>query len=238
LKEAVLSLLVKALSSSVGKKFVMGFTGLLLCGFLVAHLAGNLLLYIGPDAYNKYAHTLHSEPAILFGIELVLYALFVIHILLALRVSQENHSARGQGYTIKKSKLDAAPHTTSSPVHPEAWMFTSGAIVLFFLIVHMLQFTWEKWPWSTTPAGEEPFDKAIRILSDKFTAGVYLVGVIILGVHLWHGFASAFQSLGITHPKYAALIKWVGVIFACVIAVGFASFVVFAWMGPAATAAH
>jgi succinate dehydrogenase / fumarate reductase cytochrome b subunit len=52
LKEAVLSLLVKALSSSVGKKFVMGFTGLLLCGFLVAHLAGNLLLYVGPDAYN------------------------------------------------------------------------------------------------------------------------------------------------------------------------------------------
>ena len=70
LKEAVLSLLVKALSSSVGKKFVMGFTGLLLCGFLVAHLAGNLLLYVGPDAYNKYAHALHSEPALLFVVEI------------------------------------------------------------------------------------------------------------------------------------------------------------------------
>jgi len=228
-----LSLLVKALSSSVGKKFVMGFTGLLLCGFLVAHLAGNLLLYLGPDAYNKYAHTLHSEPALLFVAEVILYALFVIHILLAFTVTSQNRAARGQGYEVKHSKLDAAPHTTSSPVHPEAWMFTSGAIVLFFLIVHLFQFTWQKWPWFTTPPGEEPFDKAIRILNDNFTSVVYVIGVIILGIHLWHGFASAFQSLGITHPKYAALIKWVGVIFACVIAIGFASFVVFARMGTA-----
>jgi succinate dehydrogenase / fumarate reductase cytochrome b subunit len=238
LKEAVLSLLVKALSSSVGKKFVMGFTGLLLCGFLVAHLAGNLLLYVGPDAYNKYAHALHSQPALLFVVELLLYALFVIHILLAFCVTQENRSARGHGYALKRSKLDAAPHTTSSPVHPEAWMFTSGAIVLFFLIVHLLQFTWEKWPWFTTPPGEEPFAKAIRILNDNFTSGVYVIGVIILGIHLWHGFASAFQSLGITHPKYAGLIKWVGVIFACMVAIGFASFVFFARMGPAAAATH
>jgi succinate dehydrogenase / fumarate reductase cytochrome b subunit len=238
LKEALLSLLVKALSSSVGKKFVMGFTGLLLCGFLVAHLAGNLLLYVGPEAYNKYAHTLHSQPALLFGVEILLYALFLIHIFLALRVTQENRSARGHGYAIKRSKLDAAPHTTSTPVHPEAWMFTSGAIVLFFLIVHLLQFTWQKWPWLTASPGEEPFDKAIRILNDNFTAGVYLIGVIILGIHLLHGFASAFQSLGITHPKYAGPIKWVGVIFACVIAIGFASFVFFAKMNPATTVVH
>jgi succinate dehydrogenase / fumarate reductase cytochrome b subunit len=237
-KEAVLSVLVKALSSSVGKKFVMGFTGLLLCGFLVAHLAGNLLLYVGPDAYNKYAHALHSEPALLLVAEVVLYALFLIHILLAFIVTRENQSARGQRYAIKRSKLDAAPQTTSSPVHPEAWMFTSGAIVLFFLIVHLLQFTFHKWPWFTTPSGEEPFTKAIRILSDNFTAGVYLIGVIILGIHLWHGFASAFQSLGITHPKYSGFIKWAGVIFACVIAIGFASFVFFARMAPGAGVVH
>jgi succinate dehydrogenase / fumarate reductase, cytochrome b subunit len=229
-----LSLLVKALSSSVGKKFVMGLTGLLLCGFLVAHLAGNLLLYVGADAYNKYAHTLHSEPALLLVAEVILASLFVLHILLAIIVTRENQSARGHGYALKRSKLDAAPHTTSSPVHPEAWMFTSGAIVLFFLIVHLLQFTFQKWPWFTTPLGEEPFTKAIRILSDNFTAGVYLIGVIILGIHLWHGFASAFQSLGITHPKYSGLIKWTGVIFACVMAIGFASFVFFARMAPGA----
>jgi len=73
---------------------------------------------------------------------------------------------------------------------------------------------------------------AIRILNDNVTAFIYLVGVFILGVHLWHGFAAAFQSLGITHPRYAGFIKWFGVLFAIVIALSFASFVVFARMSP------
>src|SRR5262249_26790687 len=127
----------KALTSSVGKKFVMGITGLLLCGFLVTHLAGNLLLYVSPDAYNKYAHTLHAQGILLKVAEVILYALFVIHIFLAVRTTQENWAARGHRYFIRRSKLDAAPHTNSSPLHPEAWMFTSGSIILLFLIVHV-----------------------------------------------------------------------------------------------------
>jgi succinate dehydrogenase / fumarate reductase cytochrome b subunit len=212
----------------VGKKFVMGLTGLLLCGFLATHLAGNLLLYVGADAYNKYAHTLHSQGALLLVAEVILYFLFIAHIYLAFHTSAVNRAARGQGYAVKKSKLDAAPHTTSWPMHPEAWMFISGAIILFFLIVHVGQFAWELW--LPGPKGEEPFTKAIRILNDNVTAAIYLVGVLILGIHLWHGFASAFQSLGITHPRYAPLIKWAGVVFAVVIGLGFASFVFFARM--------
>jgi succinate dehydrogenase / fumarate reductase, cytochrome b subunit len=226
-----LSSVLKALSSSVGKKFVMGVTGLLLCIFLVAHLAGNLLLYAGPDAYNKYAHTLHSQRILLLIAEVILYFLFIAHIYLAFHTTAENRAARGQQYAMRRSKLDAAPHTTSWPLRPEAWMFISGAIVLFFLIVHVGQFAWEIW--LPGPKGEEPFAKAIRIMKDNFTAAVYLIGVVILGIHLWHGFASAFQSLGITHPRYAGLIKWLGVVFAIVMGLGFASFVVFARMATA-----
>lgn len=225
-----MSPVLKALSSSVGKKFVMGITGLLLCGFLVTHLAGNLLLYVGADAYNKYAHTLHSQGALLLIAEVILYFLFIVHIYLAFHTTTENWSARGHRYAIKRSKLDAAPHTTSWPLHPEAWMFISGAIILAFLIVHVGQFAWEIW--LPGPPGEQPFTKAIRILNDDTTMVIYLVGVLILGVHLWHGFASAFQSLGFTHPRYAGFIKWFGVFFAVVIALGFASFVVFARMSP------
>ncbi len=232
-REKILNGVLKALSSSVGKKFVMGITGLLLCGFLVTHLAGNLLLYAGADAYNKYAHTLHSQPALLLAAEVVLYALFVIHIYLAFHTTAENGAARGHGYAVRRSKLDAAPHTTSWPMHPEAWMFFSGAIVLLFLIVHVGQFAWEVW--IPGPKREEPFIKAIHILKDKPTAVIYLVGVVILGIHLWHGFASAFQSLGITHPRYAALIKWIGVLFAIAMTVGFGSFVFFAWMATTAS---
>jgi succinate dehydrogenase / fumarate reductase cytochrome b subunit len=227
-KEAILSPVLKALSSSVGKKLVMGITGLLLCGFLVAHLAGNLLLYVGPEAYNKYAHTLHAQAGLLLVAEIILYFLFITHIYLAFHTSAENRAARGHGYALRRSKLDVAPHTTSWPLHPEAWMFISGAIVLFFLLVHLSQFTWELW--LPGPVGEKPFTKAIRILNDNVTTVIYLVGVTILGIHLWHGFSSAFQSLGITHPRYEALIKWAGVIFAVVIALGFASFVFFARM--------
>jgi len=226
-----LSPVLKALSSSVGKKFVMGITGLLLCGFLVTHLAGNLLLFVGADAYNKYAHALHSQPGLLLVAEVILYFLFITHIYLAFHTSTENRVARGHGYALKRSKLDAAPHTTSWPLHPEAWMFFTGAIVLFFLIVHVGQFAWEIW--LPGPPKEEPFPKAIRILNDNATATIYLIGVIVLGIHLWHGFASAFQSLGITHPRYAGLIKWLGVVFAVVIGLGFASFVVFARLAAA-----
>jgi len=223
-----LSSVLKALSSSVGKKFVMGVTGLLLCGFLITHLAGNLLLYAGPDAYNKYAHTLHSQRILLLVAEIILYGLFIAHIYLAFHTTAQNRRARGHQYAMRRTKLDAAPHTTSWQLHPEAWMFISGSIVLFFLIVHVGQFAWEIW--LPGPKGEEPFAKSIRILNDNFTAAVYLIGVVILGIHLWHGFTSAFQSLGITHPRYAGLIKWAGVVFATVMGIGFASFVVFARM--------
>jgi succinate dehydrogenase / fumarate reductase, cytochrome b subunit len=214
------------LSSSVGKKFVMGVTGLLLCLFLVVHLAGNLLMYAGPEVYNRYAHTLHSQGALLKIVEVILYILFLAHILLAFYTTQQNRDARGQQYLIKRSKLDVAPHTTSWPMHPEAWMFTSGAIVLLFLIVHLSDFAWEIR--LTGPPGEEPFHKAIRILQNNVTGVIYLVGVVILAIHLWHGFASAFQSLGITHPRYAAIIKWCGVLFAVVMGLGFVSFVFYA----------
>ena len=117
-------------------------------------------------------------------------------------------------------------------MHPEAWMFISGAIVLFFLIVHVGQFAWEN-GLAPRPEGEEPFDQGHPHPERQLHGGVYLIGVIILGIHLWHGFASAFQSLGITHPQYAGLIKWAGVVFAIVIGLGFASFVFFARMATA-----
>lgn len=224
-----MSLLLRALSSSVGKKFVMAATGLLLCLFLAGHLGGNLLLYVGPRAYNSYAHGLHSQEWLVKIAEIILLILFVAHIYLAIRTTQENRSARARQYLVKHSKLDVAPHTTSWPMHPEAWMFTSGAIVLAFLILHVAQFTFEiPLPWMRPHSTEEPYSKAIRILRDDLTGIAYVIGCVILGIHLWHGFASAFQSLGISHPRYRPLIKWVGVAFATIIGLGFASFVFFA----------
>lgn len=209
---------MKALNSSLGKKFVMGITGLLLCGFLVAHLAGNFLLYVGPQAYNEYAHALHKQAALLVVAEIGLLVLFLAHVYLAFATSQQNNRARKTDYSMKQSKIP----NRQMALRAENWMFTSGAIVLLFVLLHLADFRFELR--NPAVATMEPYDKAVVILSDRITQVGYTVGCIILGVHLAHGVASAFQSLGLNHPRYRKAIQTFGALFAVVIALGFVSF--------------
>lgn len=227
-----MSWLVKALSTSVGQKFVMGITGLLLCGFLVAHLAGNFLLFVGPEAYNHYAHSLHEQEWLLKIAEGGLIALFVLHLALAVVTSRSNRKARAVDYDVSESKqgVFVVPNGGAS-----SWMFVTGAVVLGFLILHLIDFTLEARPdlaYTSTAGGNttelEPYDKARMILTSPPSIGVYIIGCLFLGVHLTHGFSSAFQSLGLSHPNYDGPVKLLGMIFGWVIALGFASFVFWA----------
>lgn len=208
----------KALSSSVGKKVLMAITGLGLCGFLVAHLAGNLLLYAGPEAYNHYAESLHAQQVLLVVAEIGLLLLFVVHIGLSLKLTQENQSARPVGYEMKQSKLPEAPLV--KPAHDI--MFGTGIVILLFLILHLADFKFGVR--GIAPDGETPFEKALRVLKDPLTFAVYIIGSLVLGYHVLHGFQSAFQSLGLNHPKYTPTIKKLSVVFALVVALGFGSF--------------
>src|SRR4029077_15657222 len=101
--------LVKACGSSIGKKIVMAITGLALCGFLVVHLGGNLLLYVGAEKYNHYAHTLHAQEHLLLVAEIGLLILFAGHIWLAFSTKIENDAARPVGYAMRRSKMDEGP---------------------------------------------------------------------------------------------------------------------------------
>lgn len=210
--------LIRALSSSIGKKFILGITGLLLCGFLIVHLAGNVLLFVGAEEYNHYAHTLHEQGMLLVVAEIGLLLLFLAHVMLAVITSKENQSARLQEYAKKETK-QAQPILQFSPHN---WMFVTGAIVLAFVLLHLADFRFEAR--NQGPPDEEPFDKALRLLKDPITFGGYIAGVLVLGLHLSHGFSSAFQSLGLSHPKYNKCIKVTGKVFAAAIAIGFASF--------------
>ncbi|WP_397571104.1 succinate dehydrogenase cytochrome b subunit [Schlesneria sp. T3-172] len=215
----------RLLSSSIGQKFVMGLTGLLLCGFLAAHLAGNLLLFVGPKAFNEYAHKLHEQWELLIVAETGLLILFLAHIYLAITTTIGNYKARRESYVLKQSKV---PHRI---IGANSWMFASGAVVLGFVILHLIDLRLGmRGSISYLPESdpEAPFKNTIAALSDPVSRVVYFVGAIVLGVHLSHGFASAFQSLGLNHPKYTPLIKIIGKVFAVVIAVGFASLAVFA----------
>lgn len=211
---------LKLLTSSIGQKFVMGITGLLLCGFLAAHLAGNLLLFAGAEWFNDYAHKLHEQWELLAIAETGLFVLFLLHIYLAFATSIGNSQAREEQYALKQPKVPGRV------IGANSWMFASGAVVLGFILLHLVDlrigselvnlrgFKYE---------GKTPFEQTVMVLRDPISRVIYTIGAIILGVHLSHGFSSAFQSLGLNHPKYMPLIKLIGKIFAIVIAVGFAA---------------
>jgi len=205
-----------ALTSSIGKKFVMGLTGLLLVGFVLVHLLGNLLLYVGFEKYNHYAHALHSKPVLIMVAEIGLLLLFSAHIYLAFYTTRENRRARPQGYAMKKSKQGQTAAT------PSALMFISGAIILGFVLLHLADFRFELH--NHGDFGEEPADKALRLLQDPISAAVYFLGSLFLGWHLLHGFQSGFQTLGLNHSKYTPWIKRIGIVLAILLGIGFASF--------------
>ncbi len=229
-KETTLRWLLNALSTSVGRKVVLAITGLLLCGFLVAHLAGNLLLYVGDGgkSYNEYAHALHEQAALLAVAEIGLFGLLIAHIVIALQVSSENRAARKVGYAVTRSKQEG--RYAMEGYRPDTWMLVTGIIVLAFIILHLMDFKFEgrgeAFYKNADGSAVTPFEKAKNLLSTSnlITIVGYAVGSFALLAHLAHGFQSAFQTLGINHPKYTPLIKLVGLVFAIAIGVGFATF--------------
>lgn len=214
--------LKNALTSSIGRKWVMGLTGLLLIVFVVIHLSGNLLLYVGFEAYNHYAHALHTNPTLIYIAEIGLLVLFALHIFIALHLSRDNRRARLTPYVQRKSKQGNTAAT------PSATMFVTGAIVLAFILLHLADFRFHLR--NVGLSEEEPFDKALRLLQDPITASVYVLGSLLLGWHLLHGFQSTFQSLGFRHAKYSPFLRTLGVILAVVIGLGFASFPIWAYL--------
>lgn len=198
--------IVRTLSRSVGQKVVVAVAGLSLSGFLVAHLAGNLLFFKGREALNGYAELLTSSPILPLA-ELGLAALFLIHIVVALRVTVLNWQARPQRYQTKRWE---GGKTLGS-----ATMWITGSLVLGFLVVHLLGFRFTE--------TESLYDLAVqRFSSVPYSIG-YVVCMLVLGLHVSHGFQSAFRTLGLVHPKYMPVVQWVSYAFAVVVAAGFSS---------------
>lgn len=231
-----MSWLAAALRSSVGKKFVLGVTGLFLCLFLVIHLAGNLLLFAGQEAYNEYAHKLHDMWAFLLLSQVLLYAAFAAHIYLAFATTRENRIARAREYELKQTKKPLGDYSIVSALSAENTMFISGSIILLYLILHLADF---KFGLTGGDEAGDPYSKAKLLMSQTWRAVVYAAASLFVGHHVSHGFGSAFQSLGASHPKYNRWIRCASITFAIVIALGF--FLVSFWglatmpsTGPAA----
>jgi len=206
--------------SSVGKKVVMAVTGLAMILFLIGHLGGNLLLFVGPDAFNAYSHKLISLGWLLYVVEAGLLLFFVLHIVGGVSVWLGKRGARPQGYGVVGHAGGPSRKTLSSRT-----MLITGIVLLVFTVVHLKTFKFGTY-YQTEVHGVEMRD-LYRLVVEKFHPGhegyvlFYVVCMLFLGFHLRHAFWSAFQSLGLHHPRYTPIIYGVGVVLAVLLAVGF-----------------
>jgi succinate dehydrogenase / fumarate reductase cytochrome b subunit len=204
----------RAFSSSIGSKLLIALTGLGLFIFLVAHLSGNFLFLVSPQAFNEYSHTLVSNPLI-YVIEFGLIAIFLLHIYKTVRLYAGAKSARPVPYARK----ERAGHTSRKTV-ASSTMILTGIIVLAFVILHLRAFKFGAW--YESPEGiRDLYRLQLEIFSKPGYVAFYMISMAVIGFHLWHGVASAAQSLGIDHPRYTPRILWIGRALAVLIAGGF-----------------
>lgn len=213
--------------SSIGKKWIVGISGALLVLFVLAHLAGNLTIYIGPygEGINVYAQALHASPLFLWTARGGLLLVFLVHIFTALSLVLENRRARPQRYAVK-ARVQSTVFVRT--------MALSGLVVLSFLIFHVLQFAAGLSPHSHLYDLEGRHDVAAMIIlsfHNPLVSGFYLLSVFLLGMHLSHGISSIFQTFGLNGRKSAGLIRHGALVLAWVLMAGFASIPVAALTG-------
>ncbi|MCP5313277.1 MAG: succinate dehydrogenase cytochrome b subunit [Chromatiaceae bacterium] len=210
--------LIRLFRTSIGRKLVVAATGTLLVGFLFVHAAGNLLILKGPDALNGYADWLQGHP-LLWGFRLALLALFLAHVLTALRLARENRAARPLRY-----RYIARLGTRL----PGRLMVVSGGLLIVFVAFHLLHLTLH----AVGPRVEPLYDAAGRVdvygmvvtaFSDPLTAGLYLFAMALLGLHLVHAIEGLFQTLGFNHDSYQGLIRVLAPTLTLLVVGGFAA---------------
>jgi succinate dehydrogenase / fumarate reductase cytochrome b subunit len=214
--EVNMSWLIRIFGSSIGKKLLMAITGLSFIGFLCAHLTGNLTLYMGGTAFNTYAEKLHSLGPVLTVFEFGLLALALIHVTTGTVLFVQNFKARSVPYENDQS---AGGRTLSSITMPY-----TGFIILAFVIFHLINFSF--------------VDKTERtifeIVSSAFANPVYMVAyvfvMIIVALHIRHGFWSAFQTVGANHPKYMPALMALSVFASLIFGFGFGLLPIYIWL--------
>lgn len=219
-QRALMNWFTTLFSSTLGKKLIMALTGLFLISFLVVHLAGNfqLLHSDAGRAFNIYAYFMTHNPVIK-TISYLLYASILVHAFWGLLLTIKNRKARGsQGYAVNKNS--------------SAWtsrnMGILGTMIFIFIVIHMQQF-WAQMHWGdmemVTYDGVEYknlYSTVALAFAEVWYVALYVISMAALAFHLWHGFASAFQTLGLNHLKYNAVIKFVGRAFAIIVPALFA----------------
>lgn len=209
--------MLRLFSSSIATKFVIALTGLALVGFLVGHLAGNLLILAGPETYNFYSHKLITNP-LLIPAEIGLLVIFLMHVWKTVTNFRRNSAARPTGYRQKTW----AGHTSRKSLGSTS-MIVTGTVTLVFLVLHLITFKYGAWYQVT----DDPDVRDLyRLVLEEFHKPGYViwyvVAMVLIGLHLRHGISSALQSLGAMRPGMTRAVLMGGAALAAVIAGGFA----------------
>lgn len=211
-----------ALWSSVGKKLLTGATGLLLSGFVIVHLIGNLTLLIGADAFNHYAHFLESllHGWLIYAFEVGLVAVLLVHAVSAVFVSLlDKARARPVAYRKQGNAGGSSRKSLSSRS-----MIVTGPLILLFIVIHVRMFKFGAAETIALAGGGEMRDiygLVVSSFKNGWITAYYVAMMAVLGLHLWHGIWSSFQSLGWTNDRLLPCIRRAGIAFAVLLAIGF-----------------
>ena len=176
----------------VGKKVVMGVTGVIGIGFVILHSLGNLLIFQGSTALNAYSHFLKSSAELLWALRTLLIVAVVLHVIAAFQLTRQSRAARPTGYV----KHEAQAATLASRT-----MRWGGVLILIFIVLHILHFT----TGTIRPAGvfshEDVYSNVVRSFRIWWVALFYVVAMVALGFHLFHGAWSSMRSIGVSPPS-------------------------------------
>lgn len=210
------------LRSSIGKKSLMAVTGLMLLAFVIGHLAGNLQIFIpdGGKKLNEYAEFLKKTPLVLWGTRFAMLVAVLVHIGVAVKLTAENHAARPVKY---------AGRTWREADYASRTMMWSGPIIAAFVVYHLLHYT----VGSVHPKFDvhDVYRNVVIGFSVPWVSCAYIVAMLLLGLHLYHGFWSMFQTFGVNHPKYTPMLRSASAFLAGGIAAGYISIPVAVLMG-------
>jgi succinate dehydrogenase / fumarate reductase cytochrome b subunit len=201
------------LQSTVGKKVVMAVTGLILVGFVVGHVAGNLLVFAGAGHLNAYSHFLKANLEVLWAVRLVLLASVALHVWSALGLTNAAREARPIAYGKREPQSSTFAART---------IRYGGVILLLFVVFHLLHLTTgtiEPAPFSET----DVYRNVVSGFSVPWVAGLYLVAMVALGLHLHHGAWAAFRTLGLRPPSATPMKRSVAAVLAFAVWLGFTS---------------
>ncbi len=210
--------------SSLGKKFIMALTGLGLFAFVVLHMLGNLQIFLGPEQLNAYGQFLQSKPELVWSARIGLLVLVALHIWSAIKLSAENRAARPVGY---------GNYRPVGSTYASRTMLMSGLIVFCFIVYHLLHFTVQVKAVNLTGQDfvrledsahrHDVYRMMILGFSNLWVSLFYILGMVLLSLHLSHGVSSMFQSLGLKNRKYGSALDKFAMLSAIVLIVGFCS---------------